>query len=204
MRTCNHHKVVMCEDVAPRVVHRVVTMQSNPHHEDNHEEDPIEAHEARTYNGEITSIEEAAKVAATRTEVIMEADIVAILILTTDAGLSEATQKVEIEMVSEEEHGGDQVEGPTTTEVIEMITTDLIPMLTVVRSLLLLHVPLRMMQELTTFTQAGMTGGMIMALTSRSKITIGTPRMTLHTTSRSVSHTAGKTTTVVSVKHRLS
>ena len=132
------------------------------------------------------------KVEAIRTEASMEADIAAILNFTTEAGLTEAKPKVEIEMVIEEELGGDQVEGPTTTEVIEMITTDLIPMLTVVRSLLLLHVPLRMMQELTTLTQAGMTGGMIMELTSRSKITIGTPRMTLHTTSRSVSIQQGR------------
>ena len=132
----------------------------------------------------------------------MEADIAAILIFTTEADLSEAKQKLEIEMVREEEHGGDQVEGPTTTEAIEMITKDLTQMLTVVRSLLLLHVPLRMMQELTTLTQAGMTGGMIMALT-RSKITIGTLRMILHTTPRSASHTTGKTTTVVSVTRKL-
>ena len=188
MRTCNHHKVVMCEDVAPRVVHRVVTMQSNPHHEDNHKEDPIEAHKARTYNGEITSIEEAAKVAATRTEVIMEVDIAAILIFTTEADLSEATQKVVIENVSEEEHEEDPVEDPTTTEAIEMITKDLTLIQTVVRSLLLQLVPLRLMQELTTMAQDGMTGGMKMALT-RSKITIGTLRMILHKTPRSASHT---------------
>ena len=45
-----------------------------------------------------------------------------------------------------------------------------------------------------------MTGGMIMALT-RSKITIGTLRMILHTTPRSAS--TGKTSTVVSVRRKL-
>ena len=132
------------------------------------------------------------KVEALSTEASMEVDIVAILNFPKEAGLTEAEPKVEIGMVIEEEHGGDQVEGPMTTEVIEKITTDLIPMLTVVRSLLLLFVPLWMMKEQTTLTPAGMTGGKTMALTNRSTITTGTHRMFLHKTSRSESHTTGK------------
>ena len=117
MRTCNHYEVVMCEDV----VHKVVTMQPNLYQEANHEDDPFEAHKANTYNEETISIEVVTKVEAIRTEASMEADIAAILNFTTEAGLTEAKPKVEIEMVIEEEHGGDQVEGPTTTEVIEIL-----------------------------------------------------------------------------------
>ena len=117
MKLYSHHVVVMCEDV----VHRVVTMEPNLYQEAKHEDKPFKAHEANTYNEETISIKVVTKVEAIRTEASMEVDIAAILNFTTEAGLTKAKPKVEIEMVIEEEHGGDQVEGPTTTEVIEIL-----------------------------------------------------------------------------------
>ena len=143
----------------------------------------------------------------TTTEVVTDANMVVetrdIQILVTETGPSEESTKVEIETLREEECGGDQIEGPTKIEDIMMTTNDHIQVLKMVIYLLLLQSPMRMMQEIITSTQAGITGERTMAITSMGKTKSGVLRMTLHTTPRSESLTTGKSTTAASVRPRL-
>ena len=179
MNLCSHHMVVMHVDVE----HRVETKHHKLCQEAKHEDEPSEALVVLHTNNKVSiNIKVVIRDKVFITEINMEV----------------------VEVVIEGDHGGYQVEegGPMTTEIIEETTKDHIPMLTVVRFLLLLVVSLWMMQEQTTLTTTGMTGGKTMTLTSRSTIKTGTYRMSLHQTSRSESHTPGTMITAVSANNR--